>query len=165
MKAKIVTIIGARPQFIKASQISKKLKKISNINEVMIHTGQHYDKNMSDIFFKELSIKKPDYALNTQVNGFAKMVNAIYEKIIPILKNEDATGVMVYGDTNSTLAGSLAASKLKLPIFHIESGLRSYNFDMFEEINRLTTDHLSTLLFCPNANAVDNLKKEKVRVK
>ena len=131
----------------------------------MIHTGQHYDKNMSDIFFKELSIKKPDYALNTQVNGFAKMVNAIYEKIIPILKNEDATGVMVYGDTNSTLAGSLAASKLKLPIFHIESGLRSYNFDMFEEINRLTTDHLSTLLFCPNANAVDNLKKEKVRGK
>ena len=90
------------------------------------------------------------------------MVNAIYEKIIPILKNEDATGeVMVYGDTNSTLAGDLAASKLKLPIFHIESGLRSYNFDMFEEINRLTTDHLSTLLFCPNANAVDNLKESE----
>ena len=162
MKAKIATIIGARPQFIKASQISKRLQTSSYIDEVIIHTGQHYDKNMSDIFFKELGIKNPNYTLKTHASGFGQMVDAMYEKIMVILEVENVVGVMVYGDTNSTLAGSLAASKLKLPIFHIESGLRSYNSNMYEEINRLITDHLSTVLFCPTNNAVENLKKEKV---
>ena len=114
MKAKIATIIGARPQFIKASQISKRLQTSSNIDEVMIHTGQHYDKNMSDIFFKELGIKNPNYALKTHANGFGQMVDAMYEKIMVILKMRMTVGVMVYGDTNSTLAGSLAASKIKI---------------------------------------------------
>ena len=160
---KIITVLGARPQFIKAAMVSEKLAAIDSFSEVIIHTGQHFDQNMSDIFFNEMGLPKPDYNLNINRMSHGQMTAKMMEKIELILMDEKPNGVLVYGDTNSTLAGSLTAAKLNMPVFHVEAGLRSYNRGMPEEINRVLTDHLSSLLFCPTENAVNNLAKEGIQ--
>lgn len=159
---KIVTIIGARPQIIKAAAISREIAKnyVGEINEIIVHTGQHYDNNMSNIFFNELNIPRPNYNLNvgSGIHGVqtAKMIEGIEE----ILLKEKPAYILLYGDTNSTLAGAVAASKIELPIVHIEAGLRSFNKSMPEEVNRIVCDHLSTLLFSPTETGLNNLIKE-----
>jgi len=157
---KIITVIGARPQFIKAGSVSREIAKYSDINEIIVHTGQHYDANMSDIFFDEMRIPKPDY--NLEINGLSHgaMTGQMLQKIEEVLIKEKPDWVMVYGDTNSTLAGALAASKLHIKIAHVEAGLRSFNMKMPEEINRILTDRVSSILFCPTQTAVDNLHNE-----
>lgn len=160
---KILTIVGARPQFIKAAAISRAIRETDGLSEVMVHTGQHFDPNMSDIFFDELDIHKPQHHLAVNGGGHGDMTGRMLMAIEPILVAERPDWVVVYGDTNSTLAGSLAASKLHIPIAHIEAGLRSFNRRMPEEINRVVTDHLSTLHFCPTSTAVANLAAEGVR--
>jgi UDP-GlcNAc3NAcA epimerase len=157
---KIVTVLGARPQFIKASAVSRAISKHDSIIEVIIHTGQHYDANMSDVFFRELNIANPDYNLGIHGGGHGEMTGAMLAGIEGILLKEKPDLVLVYGDTNSTLAGSLAASKLHIPIAHVEAGLRSFNMKMPEEVNRILSDRLSKFLFCPTATAVNNLHKE-----
>jgi UDP-GlcNAc3NAcA epimerase len=161
---KLVTILGARPQFIKAGTVSRAiLNSGPKIEEVIVHTGQHYDSNMSDIFFEEMKIPKPDHFLAVNGGLHGSMTGQMLEKIEEVLIAESPDLVMVYGDTNSTLAGALAASKLHIPIAHVESGLRSFNNKMPEEINRILTDRVSSLLFCPTQNAVDNLVDEGVK--
>ena len=160
---KIITILGARPQFIKAAVVSKILNDNKYINEVIIHTGQHYDKNMSDVFFDELKIRKPDYYLNINRMNHGEMTGLMLSKIEKILINEKPDAILVYGDTNSTLAGSLAAVKLNIPIFHVESGMRSNNKSMPEEINRILTDHISSRLFCSSKKSIGILAKEGIR--
>jgi UDP-GlcNAc3NAcA epimerase len=159
---KIVTIVGARPQFIKAAAISRAIREAGGLSEVMIHTGQHFDSNMSDIFFEELNIPKPRHHLDINGGGHGDMTGRMLIELEPILQAEKPDWVVVYGDTNSTLAGSLAASKLHIPVAHVEAGLRSFNRRMPEEINRLVTDHLSALHFCPTATSVTNLVAEGV---
>ena len=158
----IATIIGARPQFIKAALISEKINTINSLSEIIIHTGQHFDGKMSNIFFDEMNIPQPNYNLNINQLNYGQMIERMVKKINPILIEEKIHGVMVYGDTNSTLAGSISAKKLNLPIFHVEAGLRSFNRSMLEENNRIITDHLSSLLFCPSENSVKNLFKENL---
>lgn len=157
---KIVTIIGARPQFIKTAAVSRVISKYPSIKEVIIHTGQHFDENMSGIFFEEMGIKKPDYHLAINSLSHAAMTGQMLEKIEPILIQENPDWVLVFGDTNSTLAGALAAKKLQIKVAHVEAGLRSFNMQMPEEINRIMTDRISDILFCPTKHAVDNLYKE-----
>ena len=157
---KIVTILGARPQFIKAGSISREILKHSNIKEVIVHTGQHFDANMSDIFFDEMKIPKPDYNLDINGLGHGAMTGQMLEKIEEVLLKEKPDWVMVYGDTNSTIAGALAASKLHIKVAHVEAGLRSFNMNMPEEVNRILTDRISSVLFCPTQSAVDNLFNE-----
>lgn len=157
---KILTIIGARPQFIKAAPVSRVLRK--HIDEKIIHTGQHYDANMSDIFFEELHIPKPDYHLGVGSGNHGKQTGEMMAKIEEIVLNEQPGYLMVYGDTNSTLAGALVAAKLHVPVIHIEAGLRSFNKKMPEEINRIMTDHVSEFLFCPTDTAVENLTNENI---
>lgn len=158
---KILTIVGARPQFIKAAIVSKKIKDESeNIDEIILHTGQHYDENMSHVFFDQMGLAKPKYNLQIGNLSHGAMTGRMLESIESIIKDEKPRFVIVYGDTNSTLAGALAASKLHRDVIHIEAGLRSFNMQMPEEINRIVTDQLSTTLFCPTEQAVVNLKNE-----
>lgn len=156
---RIVSIVGARPQFIKASILSRSLKK-AGITEIMVHTGQHYDPVMSDIFFNDLQIAKPAYHLGIGSASHGEQTGRMLMEIEKILQKEKPDCAVVFGDTNSTLAGALAAAKLRIPLAHVEAGLRSFNKNMPEEINRLLSDHLAAILFCPTATAVKNLRRE-----
>ena len=156
---KIITIVGARPQFVKAATLSRQFSLLG-VDEKIIHTGQHYDANMSDVFFEEMEIPKPTYNLDIHGVGHGAMTGRMLEGIEEILLNELPDGVLVYGDTNSTLAGALAASKLHIPVVHVEAGLRSFNMQMPEEINRILTDRISDLLLCPTDTAIHNLQRE-----
>ncbi|WP_059103226.1 non-hydrolyzing UDP-N-acetylglucosamine 2-epimerase [Shouchella shacheensis] len=160
---KILTVIGARPQFIKACLLSKLFKEDPTIKEILVHTGQHYNSNMSDVFFTQLQLPFPDYNLSVGSGSHGTQTANMIIELEQVMINEKPDLVLVYGDTNSTIAGSLTAAKLHIPIIHVESGLRSFNKQMPEEINRVVTDHLSTLLFCPSQTAVDNLKQEGIR--
>ena len=161
---KILTIIGARPQFIKAGAVSREIKRQKDegrrLKEIIVHTGQHYDANMSGIFFEELHLPKPDYYLGIGGKTHGAMTGQMIEKIEEVALKEKPDVIMVYGDTNSTLAGAIVGSKLHIPIAHIEAGLRSFNMKMPEEVNRILTDRVSKWLFCPTDKAVENLKNE-----
>ncbi len=156
----LVTIVGARPQFVKAAVFSREWRRRQK--EILIHTGQHYDPMMSAVFFRELGLPRPDYQLRVSGNSHGVQTGRMMAALEPILSRINPDGVLLYGDTNSALAGALTASKLRLPIFHIEAGLRSYRKTMPEEINRLVVDHLSDLLFAPTDTAVKNLKREGI---
>lgn len=157
---KILTILGARPQFIKAGSVSREISKHKEIEEIIIHTGQHYDANMSDIFFEEMQISRPNYFLGIGGKSHGAMTGQMIEKIEEVALKEKPDWMMVYGDTNSTLAGAIVASKLHIKLAHIEAGLRSFNMRMPEEINRILTDRVSSILFCPTDTAIQNLKNE-----
>lgn len=157
---KILTILGARPQFIKAGSVSREIAKHADIEEIILHTGQHYDANMSDVFFEELKIPKPKYFLGIGGKSHGAMTGQMIEKIEEIAISEQPDWILVYGDTNSTLAGALVASKIHIKLAHIEAGLRSFNMKMPEEINRIITDRISNILFCPTDTAVQNLINE-----
>lgn len=157
---KILTILGARPQFIKAGSVSREIAKYEEIEEIIVHTGQHYDANMSDIFFDEMQIPKPNYFLGIGGKSHGAMTGQMIEKIEEVALKEKPDWIMVYGDTNSTLAGAIVASKLHIKLAHIEAGLRSFNMKMPEEVNRILTDRVSNILFCPTDTAIQNLKNE-----
>ncbi|MDI3527527.1 MAG: UDP-GlcNAc3NAcA epimerase [Tenuifilum sp.] len=158
-KKATLTVLGARPQFIKAAAVSRQLQKFE-IPEIIVHTGQHFDKNMSDVFFKEMSIPLPQYNLKINSLSHGAMTGRMLEQLEEIILKETPSAVMVYGDTNSTLAGALAAVKQHVRVIHVEAGLRSFNMAMPEEVNRILTDRISNLLFCPTDTAVKNLKNE-----
>lgn len=157
---KILTVIGARPQFIKAAVLSRLIKEHSLITEILVHTGQHYDSNMSAVFFEEMDIPQPNYSLNIQSKLHGEMTGKMMTEIESICYIEKPDWILVYGDTNSTLAGALVASKLNIKLAHVEAGLRSFNNFMPEEINRILTDRVSNILFCPTQTSVNNLKNE-----
>ncbi len=156
---KILTIVGARPQFVKAAALSRALKKFE-MEEVLVHTGQHFDENMAEIFFREMEIPRPKYNLGINSLSHGAMTGRMLEEIEKVLLAEKPSAVVVFGDTNSTIAGALAASKLHVPVAHVEAGLRSFNMRMPEEINRILTDRISDFLFCPTETAVKNLHRE-----
>jgi UDP-GlcNAc3NAcA epimerase len=159
---RIVTVVGARPQFIKAATVSRELRAKSGVEEVLVHTGQHYDENMSDVFFEELEIPHPDHHLGIGSGSHGTQTGRMLEAAERVLLAEEPDLVLVYGDTNSTLAGALAAVKLHIPVAHVEAGLRSFNRRMPEEINRVLTDHASDLLFTPTETATENLRREGI---
>ena len=163
----IMTIVGARPQFIKAAVFSRRVRTapfVDKIHEVLVHTGQHYDDTMSDVFFRDMEIPEPEYNLGIGSGTHGATTGAMLAGIEKLIIERKPDVVLVYGDTNSTLAGALAASKLHIPVAHVEAGLRSFMMAMPEEQNRVLTDHLSTWLFCPTSTAVDNLKKEGIGI-
>lgn len=162
MTRKVVTVVGARPQFIKAAAVSRAFRDFPGMTEVMVHTGQHFDANMSDVFFNELGIPQPTHNLDVHGGGHGQMTGRMLEGIERVLLEEKPDWMLVYGDTNSTIAGALAAAKLHIPVAHVEAGLRSFNRRMPEEVNRVLTDHVSALLFCPTKAAVDNLAAEGI---
>lgn len=164
MSVKLVTIVGARPQFIKAAAVSRVIRDqyAGRIDEVIVHTGQHFDDNMSAVFFDELDIPRPRHELGVAGGSHGAMTGRMLEGIEKVLVQERPDRVLVYGDTNSTLAGALAAVKLHIPVAHVEAGLRSFNRRMPEEVNRVVTDHLSSLLCCPTETAVENLGREGI---
>jgi UDP-GlcNAc3NAcA epimerase len=159
---KIVTIVGARPQFIKAAPVSRLLREKSSLKEVLLHTGQHYDDKMSQIFFDELELARPDYNLNIGSSSHGKQTGEMLASIEEILLQEKPSRVLIYGDTNSTLAAALAATKLHIPIAHVEAGLRLFDQRVPEEVNRLIADQLSDILFSPTDLAVKNLRREGI---
>jgi UDP-GlcNAc3NAcA epimerase len=160
MSVKVLSIVGARPQFIKAAMVSRAFRKRDGLHEVLVHTGQHFDRNMSQVFFDEMEIAPPDYHLGVGGGTHGQNTGRMLEKIEAVLQRERPDWVLVYGDTDSTLAGALAAGKLQVPLAHVEAGLRSHNRRMPEEINRVLTDHVAALLFAPTDAAVENLRKE-----
>jgi len=160
---RIATIVGARPQFIKAAAVSRAIRETDGLDEMMVHTGQHFDIDMSEVFFQELDIPEPKFRLNINGGGHGEMTGRMLAAIEPVLVEEKPDWVVVYGDTNSTLAGALAAAKLHIPVAHVEAGLRSFNRRMPEEVNRVLTDHVSALHLCPTTTAVENLAKEGIR--
>ncbi len=162
MTHRIATIVGARPQFIKAAALSRALLAEPALSEDLIHTGQHFDDNMSEIFFRELAIPTPRFNLDIHGGHHGQMTGHMLEAIEAVLLDTRPALVLVYGDTNSTLAGALAAAKLHIPVAHVEAGLRSFNRRMPEEINRVLVDHLSALLFCPTFDAISNLQREGI---
>ena len=164
-KIKIINLVGARPQIIKASSISRSIKNNyhGRIKEIVVHTGQHYDRELSEVFFEELEITKPNYNLGVGSGSHGKQTGLMISGIEEILLSEKPDCLIIYGDTNSTLAGALAASKQHFPVIHIEAGLRSFNKSMPEEINRIVSDHASTLLFAPTNAAFKNLMAEGFR--
>ena len=161
---KVVTVVGARPQFIKAAAVSRVIRDNypEKIEEVLVHTGQHYDENMSKVFFEELDIPQPKYNLEISGGQHGAMTGRMLEAVENVLLQEKPDWLLIYGDTNSTLAGALAAAKLHIPVAHVEAGLRSFNMRMPEEINRILADRVSSLLFCPTETAVNNLKAEGI---
>jgi UDP-GlcNAc3NAcA epimerase len=159
---KIITVVGARPQFIKASVVSRSIAISDRIKEVLVHTGQHFDSNMSDIFFDELDIRKPDHHLGIGGGSHGQNTGRMLEKLEVVIEAEKPDWVLVYGDTDSTLAGALAASKMHIPVAHVEAGLRSFNRRMPEEINRVMTDHIASVLFAPTSAAIKHLASEGI---
>lgn len=162
MTKQILTVVGARPQFIKAAALSRVFAASSDFEETLVHTGQHHDDNMSAIFFHELSIAAPKRHLEISGGGHGEMTGRMLAALEHVMVEEDPHAVLIYGDTNSTLAGALAAAKLHIPIVHVEAGLRSFNRRMPEEVNRILADHVSALLLCPTRTAVENLQREGI---
>ena len=160
IEMKLLTIVGARPQFIKAAAVSRQLVNFPDISETVLHTGQHYDHNMSELFFKEMEIPEPAYNLAIKSSLQGEMTGRMIEGIEAIILKEKPDAVLVYGDTNSTLAGAIATSKLFVSLVHVEAGLRSFNMNMPEEVNRIVTDRISNLLCCPTQTAMQNLRNE-----
>lgn len=158
MKPRIVTVVGARPQFVKLGPVSRALR--GKVREVLVHTGQHYDPNLDAVFFRELALPRPDYHLGAGSASHARQTAAVMERLERVLLKERPDAVLVYGDTNSTLGGALAAAKLGIPLIHVEAGLRSFNRSMPEEVNRVVADALGALLLCPTKTSLANLKKE-----
>lgn len=159
---KILTVVGARPQFIKAAVVSLAIAETPGLTEHLLHTGQHYDERMSDIFFSEMGIPEPTYRLRVGGTSHGAMTGVMLAEIEQVLLKQAYDFLLVYGDTNSTLAGALAAAKIHVPVAHVEAGLRSFNKAMPEEVNRILTDHVSTTLFCPTEVAVENLCREGI---
>ena len=158
----VMTIVGARPQMIKAAAVSRALGQAGDLREVLVHTGQHFDANMSDVFFDDLEIPAPAHYLDVSGGAHGAMTGRMLERLEEVMVSEKPAAVIVYGDTNSTLAGALAAAKLHIPVLHVEAGLRSFNKRMPEEINRIVADHVSSLLLCPTRVAVANLAREGI---
>ena len=162
MDCRILTVIGARPQFVKAALLSELFSQQQGFHEIVVHTGQHYDTEMSELFFRDLNMRRPEYELSIHGGGHGDMTGRMLQQLEPIVRDESPDAVLIYGDTNSTLAGALVGAKLCIPVVHVEAGLRSFNRCMAEEINRVIADRLSSVLLCPTQSATSNLRAEGI---